>query len=84
MKWIEWKAVAPKLTWINLMTYDYHGPWGDADTDFLSPLNGDPKDPEYSSKFWDIAALPCCTARTRCRCERFCWASPCMALDTLG
>jgi chitinase len=46
---INWKVVAPMLSWVNLMTYDLHGPWGDAVTDFLAPLRADPRDPEYEA-----------------------------------
>jgi chitinase len=47
---IGWKRVVPMLTWINLMTYDYHTPWSDSTTDFNAPMELDPADPaaDYS------------------------------------
>ncbi len=40
---IEVDLIHPYLDWINLMTYDFHGPWGDPDADplthFNAPLN---------------------------------------------
>jgi chitinase len=44
---INWKVVTPLLSWVNLMTYDLHGPW-DSTTDFLAPVRADPSDPHYS------------------------------------
>ena len=57
VKWIDWKAVTPQLSWINLMTYDFHGPWGDPVTDFDSPLMGDPRDPGYHQGYWTANAV---------------------------
>ncbi len=48
---IDWKAVSPLLTWVNLMTYDFHGPWGDPVTDFLAPIRASPRNPEYKKGF---------------------------------
>ena len=56
-KWVDWTAVSPRLSWINLMTYDFHGPWGDPVTDFNSPLRGDPHDPEYRQGYWTTNAV---------------------------
>ncbi|MGE5141677.1 MAG: glycoside hydrolase family 18 protein [Rudaea sp.] len=45
---IEVKKIAAFVDWINLMTYDYHGPW-DASTGFNSPLTASKKDPNQPS-----------------------------------
>ena len=45
---IEVDRIHRYLDWINVMTYDFHGPWqGDADrvTNFNSPLHSAPDDP---------------------------------------
>ena len=58
VKWIDWKAVTPQLSWINLMTYDFHGPWGgDPVTNFNSPLRGDPRDPGFHLGYWTAHAV---------------------------
>jgi chitinase len=56
MPWINWKAVMPKVSWINMLTYDYHGSW-DPITDFNSPLYGDPADPMYQYGFWSANTI---------------------------
>src|SRR5205814_8928803 len=40
--WIT--SLAASLDWINIMTYDYHGPW-DTSSGFVAPLYGDANDP---------------------------------------
>ncbi|MEO1259234.1 MAG: glycoside hydrolase family 18 protein [Bacteroidota bacterium] len=43
---IEVEKVSNILDWINIMAYDYHGPWpGDTVTNFNAPLFPDPNDP---------------------------------------
>jgi chitinase len=46
----ELASVGQTLDWINLMTYDMHGPW-DATTDFGSPFERDTADPAGSAAF---------------------------------
>jgi chitinase len=46
------RKVGEILTWINLMTYDMHGPW-DAATNFDSPFKHDPADPTASTQ-WTV------------------------------
>jgi chitinase len=41
---IELSKIHRSLDWINLMTYDYHGPW-ETTTNFDAPLFGSPADP---------------------------------------
>jgi chitinase len=54
---IEVDSISQYLDWINVMTYDFHGPWGglpDAVTNFNSPLFLAPDDPlpePYHSQF---------------------------------
>jgi chitinase len=54
---IEVEEIHLYLDWINIMTYDFHGPWGgDADvvTNFLAalyPAGEDPLDEPYHSQF---------------------------------
>jgi len=54
---IDWKHVGPLLSWINLMTYDFHGPWGDRVTDFLAPVRANPRDPEYKHGYSVVGNL---------------------------
>lgn len=45
---IEVDSIWRYLDWINIMTYDFHGPWGgvgDSVTNFLSPLYSSDDDP---------------------------------------
>ncbi len=54
---IEIEQIHPYLDWINLMSYDFHGPWqGDADvvTNFNAPLyavSNDPTGEPYHAKY---------------------------------
>jgi chitinase len=50
----ELAAAAQQLDWINLLTYDFHGPW-DAQTNFNSPFGLDPFDPTPPAHrpFWN-------------------------------
>lgn len=50
--------IHPVLDWINLMTYDLRGPWGDPFTGFNAPLYGDPLEPvgEPVRSQWNVAA----------------------------
>jgi chitinase len=57
VRWIDWKVVSPQLSWINLMTYDFHGPWGDPVTNFNAPLMGDRKDPGFHQGYWTANAV---------------------------
>ncbi len=45
---IEVSKIHPYLDWVNIMTYDFHGPWTpwNGVTGFNSPLYMDPKNPE--------------------------------------
>lgn len=51
-------AIWPVLDWINLMTYDLRGPWGDPFTGFNAPLHADPLEPigEPMRSQWNVAA----------------------------
>lgn len=51
-------AIWPVLDWINLMTYDLRGPWGDPFTGFNAPLYADPLEPvaEPVRSQWNVAA----------------------------
>lgn len=44
---LELSEIHKYLDWLNLMTYDFHGPWGEKFTNHLAPVNqpkeGDPK-----------------------------------------
>ncbi len=43
---IQLDKISKYLDWINLMTYDYHGPWeANGPTNFNAPLYGSPNDP---------------------------------------
>ncbi|MBK8097531.1 MAG: glycoside hydrolase family 18 protein [Planctomycetes bacterium] len=42
---LEVAAIHPHLDWINVMTYDFYGPWGDPRTGMNAPLHRDPLDP---------------------------------------
>jgi chitinase len=43
---IQLNKIGQYLDWINLMTYDYHGPWEpNGPTNFNAPLYGSPNDP---------------------------------------
>ncbi|MBM3508371.1 MAG: glycoside hydrolase family 18 protein [Alphaproteobacteria bacterium] len=42
---LEVALIWPLLDWINVMTYDFHGPWGDPVTGMNAPMFGDPVDP---------------------------------------
>lgn len=58
---IEVELIHPFLDWINVMTYDFHGPWGgelDPVTNFNAPLHpaaGDPS-PEPARSSFNLAA----------------------------
>lgn len=58
----EMTKVAALCDWINLMSYDFHGPWAtsgmDNFTDFNSALIEDPKDPEveWVAEDFNVAA----------------------------
>lgn len=60
---IEVDQVFQYLDWINIMTYDFHGPWGseaDSVTNFLSalyPSEEDPLEEPYHSQFNFSAAV---------------------------
>ena len=41
----EVELIHPLLDWINLMSYDLHGPWGDPVTGHNAPIYADPQDP---------------------------------------
>jgi len=42
---LEAAAIAAVVDWMNLMTYDFHGPWGDPVTGMNAPMFADPADP---------------------------------------
>ena len=42
---LEVPLIHPVLDWINLMSYDLRGPWGDPFTGFNAPLHSDPAEP---------------------------------------
>lgn len=42
---LEVAQLHPLLDWLNLMSYDFHGPWGDPFTGHNAPLYPDPLDP---------------------------------------
>ena len=42
---LEVPLISPLVDWVNVMTYDFHGPWGDPVTGMNSPLFADPGDP---------------------------------------
>jgi chitinase len=48
----------PVLDWINVMSYDLRGPWGDPLTGFNAPLYADPQEPvaEPVRSQWNVAA----------------------------
>ena len=54
----EVALIHPVLDWINLMTYDLRGPWGDPLTGFNAPLYADPQEPvaEPVRSQWNAAA----------------------------
>jgi chitinase len=60
---LEVDSLYPVCDWINVMTYDFHGPWGppaDSLTGFNAPLYADPLDPcpePYHSAFNLAAAV---------------------------
>ncbi len=41
----ELDRIHPLLDWINVMSYDLHGPWGEPYTGMNAPLRADPADP---------------------------------------
>lgn len=41
----DWQQIVPVLDWVNLMSYDLRGPWGDPFTGFNAPLFADPLEP---------------------------------------
>jgi chitinase len=45
---LNWAEVVPLLDWVNLMTYDYHGPWSGL-TGFNAPLYPSPDDQAASA-----------------------------------
>jgi chitinase len=50
----ELREIARELDWVNLLTYDFHGPW-DAETNFNSPFTMDPNDPTPAANrpYWN-------------------------------
>ena len=42
---LEVDLIHPLLDWINLMSYDFHGPWGDPFTGHNAALHADPQNP---------------------------------------
>ncbi len=54
----ELPLIAPVLDWINIMSYDLRGPWGDPFTGFNAPLHGDPLEPvaPVVRNEWNVAA----------------------------
>ena len=42
---LEVSLLSPWLDWFNVMTYDFHGPWGDPVTGMNAPMFADPNDP---------------------------------------
>lgn len=42
---LEPALIAGVVDWLNIMTYDFHGPWGDPVTGMNAPMFGDPADP---------------------------------------
>jgi chitinase len=54
----ELPLIAPVLDWINLMSYDLRGPWGDPFTGFNAPLYADPQEPVAPGgrAHWNVAA----------------------------
>ncbi len=58
---IEVELIHPYLDWINIMTYDFHGPWGgdfDEVTNFNAPLHpaSDDPTPEPAHSAFNLAA----------------------------
>lgn len=53
---VEISAVAQAVDWINLMTYDYHGPWDDS-SNHNAPLYADSKDPSRANAGNNIDAV---------------------------
>ena len=53
---IELENIHPYLDFINLMAYDFHGPW-DTITNLHAPLNGDPADPSYTQGLYADHAI---------------------------
>lgn len=54
----EMAQIHPVLDWINIMSYDLRGPWGDPFTGFNAPLHGDPLEPvaPVVRTQWNVAA----------------------------
>src|SRR6185436_8077545 len=50
---IELSKVRRYVNFINLLTYDYHGPW-ESKTDFNAPLFADPSDPDPNAAKFNI------------------------------
>ena len=53
---LELARIHPYLDWINVMTYDFRGPWS-TQTGLQSPLYGDPADPLYGEGLWSDQAM---------------------------
>jgi chitinase len=53
---LELGNIHPYLDWINIMTYDFRGPWN-PQTGLQSPLYGDPADPLYGDRLWSDNAV---------------------------
>ena len=53
---MELGKIHPYLDWINIMTYDFRGPWN-PQTGLHSPLYGDPNDPLYADGLWSDHAV---------------------------
>jgi len=45
-KWFDHAALLPLFDFLNVMTYDFHGPWGDHRSGHNSPLHPTPGDPD--------------------------------------
>ncbi|WP_027085555.1 glycosyl hydrolase family 18 protein [Cohnella panacarvi] len=53
---VEISSIAAAVDWINLMTYDYHGPWDDS-SNHNAPLYADSQDPSRANKSNNIDAV---------------------------
>lgn len=53
---VEISSIASTVDWINLMTYDYHGPWDDS-SNHNAPLYADSQDPSHANKGNNIDAI---------------------------
>ncbi len=53
---VEISSIASTVDWVNLMTYDYHGPWDDS-SNHNAPLYADSQDPSRANKSNNIDAI---------------------------